>query len=238
MRDFFIFYGINCTTVPKRRMFMSVTITEKKIKSKIRLGERVAIIENIKYPQFEGDKDSKLCKRMNAFYTFVAEKYSSHARNKLPQRIKLQKCFKKLPFTLSMNYTAVFCREKIISIVLDLAFSEGKKVKTRRFSQMWSIENEDIIPVYDVLAADRGSEKKLYSLVADAAKENFENPAFGYYEDSLTKLRKNFDVRNCFAVPEGICFFVNAGILSPVKYGSANFVLPYDELEGILKDVF
>ena len=217
---------------------MSISVTEKKIKSKIRLGERVAIIENIKYPQFEGEKDAALCKRMNAFYTSVAEKYSFHARNKLPKRIKLQKHFRKLPLTLSMSYTVVFCREKIISVVLDLAFTEGRNIKTRRFSQMWSIEKGDIIPLHDVVLQSRGAEKKLYSLILSAARENSENPAFGYYDDCLTKLRKNFDVRSCFAAPEGICFFINAGILSPVRYGSANFILPYDSLDGIVKSDF
>ena len=217
---------------------MSISVTEKTIKSKVKLGERVAIIENIKYPQFEGKGHEKLCKRMNAFYSSVAEKYSFYARNKLPGRIKLQKHFQKLPLTLSMNYTVSVCGEKIISVVLDLSFTEGKKVKMRRFSQMWSVEKEDIIPIFEFISCNRREEKKLYSLVFALAKENSENPAFGYFEDSLLKLRKKIDIRNCFAVPNGVCFFINAGILSPVKYGSANFVLPYNSLEGIVKGDF
>ena len=44
---------------------MPVTVSEKKIKSKIKSGDRVAVIENIKYPFFEGDGNEKLCKKMN-----------------------------------------------------------------------------------------------------------------------------------------------------------------------------
>ena len=217
---------------------MSISVSEKKIKSKIKIGDRVAVTENIKYPFFEGEKNDKLCRRMNAFYSSVAEKYSYHARKKLPQRINIKKHLRKLPLAVSMNYNVAFCGESIISVVLDLAFTSGKTVKMRRFSQMWSTEKSDIEPLSDVLETDRKSQKKLYSLVLALAGENIGNPAFGYYDDCLSALRKSFDVRNCFAVPNGLCFFVDAGILAPVKYGPSNFVVPYNTLEDILKGGF
>lgn len=210
---------------------MPVSVSEKSIKSKIKAGDSTAVIENIKYPYFDSQNNKKLCQRMNEFYTSVAEKYSFYAKNKLPKRINLKRLSCSLPMTVSMSYTVSVCNGKIISVILDLMFTEGKNVKMRRFSQMWSIAGKNILPLNQILRTDIKSKKKIYSLVVEAAEKNGENPAFGYFEDYLTRLSRNFDVRNCYAVPKGMCFFVNAGILSPKKYGVNSFVIPFHALE-------
>lgn len=217
---------------------MSINVSEKKIKSKVKIGERVAVVENIKYPFFESEKHAKLCEKMNSFYSSVAEKYSFHARNKLPKKIKLNRLSCKLPMTVSMNYTIALCDEKIVSVVLDLAFSEGKTFRTRRFSQMWSVERKDILHLDDILKTDRHSRKKVYALISSIAKENWENPAFGYFDDYEKRLARSYELGNCFAVPKGLCFFVNAGVLSPIKYGANSFVLPISRLEEVMKGDF
>ena len=217
---------------------MPITISEKKIKSKIKLGETVAVVENIKYPHFENEEHKKLCSRMNSFYLSVAEKYSYFAHNKLVKKISLHKSRYKLPLTLSMNYTAAFCGESIVSVVLDLTFTEGKNIKTRRFSQMWSVEKKDMLSASEILRTDRKSIRKIHSIVFSIADKNAENSAFGYFEDYSKKLSKNFDVNCCFAVPNGLCFFVNAGILSPIKYGANSFVLPFDVISDVAKGEF
>lgn len=220
---------------------MPINVTEKKIKSKIKLHDRVAVIENIRYPYFDCTDDGKykkLCDRMNDFYSSVAETYSVHARNKLPKKIKLNRRKCNLPMTLAMDYTIALCDEKIISVVLDLTYTEGKNVKKRRFSQMWSTRNASMLPVKEIIRTDKSARKTVYSAVSDMAKKNDETGAFGYFGDYLLSLAKSFDIRNCFAVPKGMCFYINAGILSPVKYGAASFVLSSGKLRNILKGDF
>lgn len=220
---------------------MSINITQKNIKSKIKAGETVAVIENIKYPHFSCEKDekyNKLCGRMNAFYSSVAEKYSYHARNRLPKRIKLNKLTCKLPMVLAMNYTIALCDEKIVSVVLDLTFTEGKNVRMKRFSQLWSADRGNILTANEIIKTDRESRKKIHSRILKIAKENGETGAFGYYGDYLIRLSKNFNIRNCFVVPNGLCFFVGGGIMSPVKYGANNFILPFESIKDVLKGDF
>ena len=217
---------------------MSMNVSEKKLKSKVKIGEQVAVVENIKYPFFESEKHAKLCEKMNAFYSSIAEKYSFHARNKLPRKIKLNRLSCKLPMTVSMNYKIALCDEKIVSVVLDLAFSEGKNFRTRRFSQVWSVEKKDILRIDEMLKTDRQSRKKVYSQIFSIAKDNGENPAFGYFDDYEKKLSRSLEIENCFAVPKGLCFFVNAGILSPTKYGANSFVLPISTLREVIKGDF
>lgn len=217
---------------------MPVAVIEKKIKSKIKSGDRVAVVENIKYPFFEDNGNEKLCKRMNDFYSAVAEKFSYHARIRLPKRIKSRRITCRLPMTLTMNYTVALCNENVISVVIDLAFTEGRNLKTRRFSQVWGVKKQDILSYSEILKQGRKERKKIYSYVVSIAKKNGENPAFGYFGDYLMKLTKHFDLRNLFIVPKGICFFVNAGILSPAKYGANNFVLGFDSLEGLIYEEF
>ena len=217
---------------------VSINISEKKIKSKVKVGERVAVVENIKYPYFESENHKKLCSKMNEFYSYIAEKYSFHARSKLPKKIKLSRLTCKLPMTVSMNYTIALCSEKAVSVVLDLAFAEGKTFRTRRFSQVWGIEKKDILRTGEIINTDRKSIKKIYSQICAVAKDNSENPAFGYFDDYAKRLAKSFESENCFLVPNGLCFFINAGVLSPIKYGANSFVLPFSKLDGIIKDDF
>jgi len=217
---------------------MPVTVSEKKIKSKIKSGDRIAVIENIKYPFFEGDGNEKLCKKMNNFYSDIAEKYSYHARIRLPKRIKSRRFTSRLPLTVTMNYTISFCDESIISVVLDLSFAEGKKIKMRRFSQIWGVERQDMLSPCEIIRTDRKARKSIYPRILAIAKENGENPAFGYLEDYPAKLSKYFDLQNVFIVPNGMCFFINAGILSPAKYGANNFILGFESLKGLLAEDF
>lgn len=217
---------------------MPVNVVEKNIKSKIKNKEKVVVIENIKYPHFESSDHKKLCSRMNGFYLSVAQKLSYHARKRLAGRVRLNHAVCRLPMTITMNYTISLATEKIISVVLDLAFTEGKNIKSRRFSQIWSIEHKNIVPPSQIIKTDRKSRKKICSLVIPVAKQNGENPAFGYFDGFLAKLQKKIEPANCFAVPRGVCFFINAGVLSPEKYGACNFVLPYSKLEDVIKGDF
>ena len=214
---------------------MFINISEKKIKSKINLREKVAVVEIIKYPYFESDTDKKLCDKMNSFYSSVAEKYSRFSHGKLIQKIKLKKGRIKLPVTLSMNYMVALCDENVVSIVLDLTFCEDKNVKTRRFSQMWSLKKKDIVSVAEILKNDRKSIKTIYSHILSIAENNADSTAFGYFDDYKKRLAKNFRIDCCFAVPNGLCFFVDAGILSPLKYGVNSFVVPYEALSEVIK---
>lgn len=213
---------------------MSVTVTEKSIKNKVKIGEKIAVVENIKYPYFESEKYKILCKRMNEFYGSVAKKYSGYAEGKLLRRITRKQSDNTPTVAVGMKYTIALCNEKIISVVLDLTFSEGKDFRTRRFTQMWSCKQQDILRLSEVIKTDRTSRKKIFSLVVSAAKRNNRNPAFGYFEDYLVRLSKKFDVSNCFAVPKGMCFFVNAGILSPANHGADSFMLTAQELKDVL----
>ena len=217
---------------------MPVLITERKIKNKAMFGESVVVIENIRYPRFESETNGKLCKRMNDFYSSVAEKYSRFAKTKLFRRAKTNARKYKLPIVLAMNYTVALCNKKAISVVLDLSMTNGNNMKTRRFSQMWGVEKKDMMSLSEVLFCENEAKNKIFDIVMEIAENNAKNTAFGYFENALEKLPKKIDMRNCFAAPSGMCFFVDAGILSPVKYGAANFVVPYDKLVGIIKRDF
>lgn len=217
---------------------MSITVSEKKIKNKIMSGDRASVVLNIKYPFFESEKHSVLCKKMNKFYSDVAEKFSHNTSSRILRKIKLKGSSPRLPVSLSMRYTVALCNDKIVSIVLDLSLSDGAVTKTRRFSQMWSTQKKDIVFLRELLRTDRRSRKKIFSYVSSAARDNGKNPAFGYYDGFGKKLIKSFDISNCFAAPNGLCFFINAGILSPEKYGASSFVLPFDELSDVLKGDF
>ena len=215
-----------------------MNISQKRIKSKVEKDGRVLVVENIKYPVFEDDKNKVLCGRMNKFYRAVAEKYSGYGNKILPRKLIKAKLKLKTPFYIAMNFACSVNENGIISVVLDLTYSEGKNVKMRRFSQMWSVEKQDVLTQREFLTQSMLASKTAKSRVVELAKENAENPAFGYFGDYLLRLNKAFSISNCFALPTGVAFFVQAGTLCKENYGASTFVVPYSRLYGVVNGKF
>ena len=215
-----------------------MNILQKRIKSKVEKDGRVLVVENIKYPVFEDGENKKLCDVMNKFYRGVAEKYSGYGNRILPRKLIKAKIKCKTPFYIAMNYVCSVNENGIISVVLDLTYSEGKNVKMRRFSQMWSIEKQDMLTHREFLKQSLVAVKTAKSNVLELAKENAENPAFGYFGDYLLRLNKAFSLNNCFALANGVAFFVQAGTLCNEKYGASTFVVPYSKLSQVVNSKF
>lgn len=216
----------------------NINVTEKKITSKTAIGEKTVVVENIRYPFFESDdkKSKDLCNKMNAFYEAVAKKYSAYARNAVIKKIK--KCLNtcEIPVCMGMKYQVCFFSQSVISVVLDLSFSEGKRVKMRRFSQMWNCKNRSIISVGNLLDLSMKNKKNLLEKVLEKALKESENIKKEYFNDLSAKVRKNFCFNNSFAAPMGMVFFFDAGILREEKYGACCFVVPYNEIKDMLKE--
>lgn len=219
---------------------MPFTVSEGKIRSKIKIGDRVAVMENIKYPVFEsGDgTGEKGIEKINKFYLDVANKYSAHARIRLPRKIKASPKKHVLPLSVGMNCIVSFSGGNVACIVLDLSLGEGTKLRTRRFTQTWLVNSGQLLPACEIIKTDIKTRKKILSAVVKLAKENFENPAFGYYGNYLKRLVRSFHINNCHPVPGGIAFFVDGGVLRPEKYGPSSFVLPFSAFSDIINPDF
>jgi len=217
-----------------------LNVSEKKIDSKISVGERTAVVENIKYPHFdvESEKYKKLCDKMNSFYAKIAEKYSSYARIGLVKKIRKNMRLCKLPMCLSMKYAVSECGEKIVSVVLDLSFSEGKRIKMRRFSQMWHLDKLDIILLRDVLKLDIKNKKMLWEKVVEKAFTEINKGNKEYFDDAEQRVRKHFCFNNSFITPKGVAFFFDSGTLRPEKYGACCFVVPFRTVRDIINPVY
>ncbi len=216
-----------------------ITWSEKVIKSKINVGERVGVVENIKYPFFETSlegKNKKLCAKMNEFYGLAAQKYSGRIRTTLVKSVARKGNLVRLPVNAGMKCAVTFADDNIISVVLDLYVGNGDKMKMKRFSQMWSIQTGNIIPVCEFVRTGKTAKRKILSNILISAKENAKNPSFGYYDNFMEKLKHNLSIANCFVVPAGIAFFVQPGKIRPTKYGATVFVLPKSALDGIINN--
>ncbi len=212
-------------------------VTEKKITSKINSHDKTVIIENIKYPHFDAKEqaDKELCEKLNNFYGKIAEKYSTYARVKLVKKIHRNTRLCKTPMCLGMNYTVSECGKDIISVVLDLSFSEAKSLKMKRFSQMWHKEKREMISVGQIMDLSIKNKKILWETVLNQAINQSQKKKNEYYPDVALRIKKNFCFNNCFMTPAGVTFFFDAGVLRPEKYGASCFVLPYETIKDILK---
>ncbi len=215
-----------------------MNITEKNIKTKLAQGEKALVAENIKYPFFEDENNKALCDRMNGFYKCAAQKYSNYGSKILMKKILRLKRKCDTPLCLSMNFTTSTVEDKIITVVLDLTYAEGKKTKMRRFSQMWSIKHREMLTPSSYFRLRDGAKNIIKNKVLEIAEKNGENPGFGYFEDYLARLEKSFSFNNCFALASGVAFFVQGGVLCPEKYGASTFIVDYNSLSDFVRADF
>lgn len=210
------------------------------IKEKLNVGKSAEVLINIKYPSFkaEGEDKSRLCDKMNSFYEDIAKKYFRNAKERIPNRLAKISANESVNASALMKYTVSVCDEKIICVVVDFYFYFGEKLKTRRFSQTWNTESGCILPTGKIFKTNKDGRKKIYSFVLTLAHKNHSDSSFGYYDDYEKRLRKAFDTESFFISPRGICFFVNAGIISPAKHGACCFVLPYESVKDIISKDF
>lgn len=218
----------------------NLKIIERTISSSIEMKGKVVVVEKIKYPYFECDdeKDKVLFEKMNSFYNSVAEKYSNYARRGMAKKIakNMGKCT--LPVCMGMKYAVSSACDDITSVVLDLSFSEGDKIRMRRFSQMWYGREKRIISIGQLLDLSMENKKILLDMVLSKVSEEASKGRKGYFEDVVSGAKKHFCFGNSFLAPDGIVFFFESGILKPEKYGAVCFVIPYDNIRHMLKPDF
>ena len=217
----------------------SVTVTEKNINPKITSGERIALVQDIKYPLFSSDDKEKnaLCQKMNRFYSEIARKYSSYGKKKA-EKIVGKAGDKSRPAVMAMKYTVTFCGECIVSVVLDLSFSKGDRIKMRRFSQMWSVKECCALSVGDVLNLSMENKKRICELVKKSVSAERKRGKKQYCDNFEIKAKKHFCFNNSFAAPTGMVFFFDAGVLREERYGACGFVVPYVSVKDMIKKDF
>ncbi len=212
-------------------------ISEKRIDIKTLVGTKTGIIQSIKYPFFESREQDmeKLADKMNGFYEKTARKYSSYGEKILSKKVgrMAKKC--RLPLCMGMKYTAVENDGGIISVVLDLSCSEGKNIRMRRFTQMWSKEKAKLMTTGELLDLSAKNKKYIFDLVTEQAKNMSTKANKEFYPDVEKRVKYHFCFNNCFASPSGVVFFFDAGTLRQTKYGACCFVVPYKKLDGIVR---
>lgn len=218
----------------------SITVAEKTISLKIPSEERIAVVQDIKYPVFSSENKEKnaLCKKMNKFYFDVAHKYSSFGQKKPVKASAKVQNENITPAVMTMKCTVSFCGECIVSVVQDLSFSKGKSIKMRRFSQMWSVKENCLLSVSDVLNLSMENKKRLWEIVVKNLSAEAGKKKNRYFPDFEIRAKKHFCFNNSFAAPAGMVFFFDAGVLRDEKYGASGFVVPYRLLKNVLRKEF
>lgn len=211
------------------------TITAKTISSKIDVKGLRALTENIRYPFFECEDESKkdVCTEINRFYSYVAGKYSNYARHGLTKKIAKRPSRFTLPVNLTMNYMSINFSDNITSVVIDLCFSENGKIRMRRFSQIWDTNSAKILRAGSLFNLTIENKKTISQYIRSEA-EKFSQTTTDSFDSITERVKKYFCFNNCFLVPNGVSFFFDAGILRPEKYGPCCFVMPFSQLDGIL----
>ena len=75
------------------------------------------------------------------------------------------------------------------------------------------------------------------NLALQILEKNMQNSSFGYFSDCKKQFMRHFNLDNFYFVPNGIAFFIDAGLLCDVKNGPSVFIIPFDKADGVLKVV-
>lgn len=212
---------------------------ETKRKS-IKHKDDVIMSVNLKYPVFENQgratlsKEKNIASKINHFYEDSAKKYMSYlektgAKKALKSyNISGQRC------AFVMKSTVSYADDNYISVFSDISFFDGKKAKTKRFSQLWDINRGIIMPHGEIFKENIKSGRYIKDIIQEIATDNLRLKNFSYYDNYKSLISRHFSFSAFYFVPKGIAFYFNAGRISSSDE-TCVFVIPCEKIDGVMK---
>ena len=218
-----------------------LTVSCVVLKDTICKNQKAILLENIRYPQFDNSSENKkaknLCSKMNKFYKALAKQFSDYVHTNLAKKASRKANTLAKPYGAVMNYCISFDDGETVSVVVDISVFDGDSFSSGRTSHNWSVSRCALMPVSFYLDKHKKSRNYIKSLAFETLEKNLQNSSFGYFADCKKQFLHHFDINNFYFVPNGIAFFIDAGIISNVKNGPSVFIISYKQADGVLKVV-
>lgn len=195
---------------------------------------------NLKYPCFapysECMREKHFTESVNRFYAGSAERCLARASGSYARKAAAL-CRKNggVPAALVMNCQVPFAGENYLSVFADLSVFDGKRVRTKRFSQFWSAQKNALLPVSYVYHTGARQAKYVKSLICEIAEKNARRKDFTYYDNYMSIINRKFDFAASYFVPNGAAFYFDGGVLNARMREVCVFVIPFEQIDGVLK---
>ena len=204
------------------------------IKEDISAQGRDILAVNLKYPVFVGENKS-VENKLNVFYLDVARKYFLFCKNRYAQKLAaiIKKDGDVAKHGAVMNWYVSFLNEKLLSMLVDVSFFDGKEKKSERLVHNWDLRDATPLRAKDCFARSREA-KKLYTDEICTKILNREGK-FSYYSNAQQPAVSKFDFDKFYFTPKGVAFYYDKNLLFSAGDVYPAFVIPYSEVNGITR---
>ena len=198
---------------------------------------------NLKYPVFssvsdgKGERDDPFVRRVNRFYGETADRYLASAKRFVGKAAALYRTNGGVRTALTLDGKIAYADADYVSIFTDISVFNGKTVRIRRFSQLWSTKKKAILPASYVFNGGGRTKRYLKELLLALADKNARRKDFAYFDNYPSIIKSKFDLSSFYFVPNGVAFFYDNGVLSASMPDVCVFVLPFEKIDGVLKIV-
>lgn len=204
--------------------------SKNEICEKLCENERELISVKIGFPVFEGDK--VISKKLNEFYSTSAKKYFDFFKTKHYEEVKKQ--IKNGNFTkkngASINWQISYIDEKILSVINDISFFDGKFLKSVRHVQNWNLNFCTPLYAKNVFCTNVSAKRKILNIISEKIEKN--KAAFSFKENATVLCEKYFDFEKFYFVPNGVAFYYEKNkITDGREYPS--FVISRNDMPGM-----
>jgi len=202
------------------------------IKDEISAEGRDILAVNLKYPVFSGENKA-VEEKLNVFYCDAARKYFSFCKNRYAQKLVaiMKKDGKVAKHGAVMNWYVSFLNEKLLSMLVDVSFFDGKEKKSERLVHNWDLRDATPLRAKDCFAKSHEARKLYTDEICTKILNRDGN--FPYFSDAQKTAISKFDFEKFYFTPKGIAFYYSKNLLFSAADLYPSFVIPYSEIAGI-----
>lgn len=181
--------------------------------------------------------EKAFCEKINRLYAASAEKFLRHVPVKVVRKAaRFADRNGRLP-SLVWHCEVPYNGESVVSLFTDISGFDGRKSVKRRVCALWSVEKNALLSPKNVFYTGQKQKNAVIRRLCDIAENNLSRRLFTYYDNFEAILQRSFSFASFYFVPNGVAFCFDGGVLNAHSEEVSVFVVPFEELGGILKTV-
>lgn len=209
-----------------------IKIANEQIKEDFPERENAVLAVNLRYPVFEGENAS-VVRKLNEFYFRAADGFLSFCKKKYVPLIarNTKNGHETAKSGAVMSWYVSFLNEKLLSMITDISFFDGKEKKSSRLVHNWDLCDGTPMRAREAFSRSR-SLKKLYTdEIASRIRSGDGN--FRYHEKAEKLAADRFDFEKFYFTPKGVAFYYDRDVLFFSDSVYPAYVIPFSEVEGL-----
>ena len=222
---------------------MQLNMSGETIETLLYANNKPVLELKISYPQLMGPLSKGSEDRFNDFYRKQARNLNRKARTKFYHRAMEESRIaenEEVPFTLHSfirSFTTTRLTPKYVSVVLDrYQYFGGTHGATVRTGNTWDLSTGSQIPLSYFFYNNIPYRKQILNWICKQIELQKKKEEILFFENPLRRAKQYFSEKNYYLTNHSVAIFYPLYTLAPYYAGILSFEIPFDQLNGWIKE--